>query len=146
MSYWFWNNVKACIRKIFLKVIPQRTRYLWIYSLGTVWPSDGLNWDFLKYVQWKEDFDEGKKSNKLMNTERCAKNTFNQESWSEDLNLHSVLNLSTWIVIHKFNYQDVTILISLPNLIREVKINPKWKLIFKIHKWHINEISNDIWI
>ena len=28
-----------------------------------------------------------------MNTERYAKNTFNQESGSEDLNLHSVLNL-----------------------------------------------------
>ena len=28
-----------------------------------------------------------------MNTERHAKNTFNQESGSEDLNLHSVLNL-----------------------------------------------------
>ena len=42
-----------------------------------------------------------------MNTERYAKNTFNQESWSEDLNLHSVLNLQNMnnsFKISQFNF------------------------------------------
>ena len=42
-----------------------------------------------------------------MNTERYAKNTFNQESWSEDLNLHSVLNLQNMnnsFIINQFNF------------------------------------------
>ena len=49
-----------------------------------------------------------------MNTVRYAKNAFNQESESEDLNLHSVLNLQ--------------------NMNNSFKISPESKLIFKIHK------------
>ena len=47
------------------------------------------------------------KSNKLMNTEFYAKNTFNQESGSEDLNPHSVLNLQSMnksFKISQFNF------------------------------------------
>ena len=42
-----------------------------------------------------------------MNTECYVKNTFNQESWSEDLNLHSVLNLQNMndsFKISQFNF------------------------------------------
>ena len=42
-----------------------------------------------------------------MNTERYAKNMFNQESRSEDLNLHSVLNLQNMnnsFKISQFNF------------------------------------------
>ena len=42
-----------------------------------------------------------------MNTERYAKNTFNQEPWSEDLNLHLVLslqNMNNSFKISQFNF------------------------------------------